>query len=140
MKFLFILGIHFTLYIFLRNIVLSTLWSFIGRESITWCDTNNCYITVTNCEVLFVENKINHVMWYKDACSVLFTGGMHYLDRSHRWSISSALYETAAGSRKSEELFLWTDCLLIKLSKGLLRCTNVWRRQQNFEKRDNYRC
>ena len=63
----------------------------------------------------------------------MFTG-VHHLDRSHRWPISSTVRNTG------EELFLiWTVRLLIKpwLNYALLRLNNVWRCQQNFEKRNN---
>ena len=98
-----------------QNILLylgNKLWSLVGREPITWRAT-----------------KTHVIVTWLDWPELMYTG-VHHLDRSQRWSISSALYETTAGSR---ELFLVR--LLIK--QWIVRRNNVWRWQQNFEKRNN---
>ena len=86
-----------------------------------------CYTSVTNCEVCMY-----HGCTAGQVTQVLLTS-VHYLDRSTLvWF--PALYKTAPGSREQWRIVsFWTSVSL--LIKWKLCCINVWRWQQNFEKR-----
>ena len=95
------------------------------------------FIVIPLCKVWLVENqscdaqqkRMLHGSTGRVTWKVMYTG-VHHLDRSRRWSISSAVYETPAGSRE-----LFPIRLLIK--QWIVRRNNIWRWQQNFEKRNN---